>query len=153
MKGGESMTLYRIKYKGLSDVRSISVEDAKRHGVELSQDLVWDRYGYASDGQIAGINRPKFPTPSSGLVVDGLSEDLLKVLRAEETFTVSEVKEDLSDGEEIITGKPLDDTANVVVDATSGQKSVKGERDPNVDPVPTGPKGSTNRGSSSGGTT
>ena len=134
------MTLYRIKYKGLSDVRSISVEDAKRHGVELSSDLVWDRYGAKSDGQIAGIKRPDYPTPERGIVVDGLSESLLKVLRDEGTFTVTEVKEDMSDGEDVITGKPLDDTGSAVKDATTGQVSVKGSTDPNADPVPVAPK-------------
>lgn len=129
------MALYRIKYKGLSDVRSISVEDAKQYGVTLSQDLVWDKYGSDRDGQIVGINRPKLPTPTTGIVVDGLSDDLLKVLRAESTFTVTEVKDDLGDGEEIIKGQPLDDTGSVVRDATTGQESVRGESNADADPV------------------
>lgn len=129
------MALVRIRYKGLSDVRSISVADAKRHGVDLSADLVWDRYGYERDGKITGINRPRFSNADRGVVVDGLSEDLLKILKDEGTFTVTEIKDDNTEGDEIIVGKPLDDTGSTVVDATSGQRSTKGSKNADADPV------------------
>lgn len=118
------MALVRIKYKGLSDVRAITVKDAEKHGVTLSGDLVWDHVGGIAGGQIVeGIKRPDHANASRGIVVDGLSDELLKILRDEGTFTVSEVKDDLSDGEDIITGKPLDDTTGAVVDSTTGAKS------------------------------
>lgn len=130
------MSLYRIKYKGLSDVRSISVKDAERSGVKLSGDLVWDRYGHQRDGHIAGINRPKHANIDQGILVEGLSEDFLTMLRKEGTFTVTEVKEDAPEGEPIIKGEPLDDTGSTVKDLTTGEESTKGDRDPNADPVP-----------------
>jgi hypothetical protein len=114
------MALVRIRYKGLSDVRIITVKDAERHGVKLDKDLVWDSVGQAYGGQL------RFPNTATGVVVDGLSDELEKVLRAEGTFTITEVnKGDLSDGQEIVSGQALDDTGNVVKDATTGQKSQK----------------------------
>lgn len=117
------MALVRIRYKGLSDVRVISVKDAEKHGVKISQDLVWDNLGENADGPLDGIKRPKDPNNVRGIVVDGLSDALLDVLKKEGTFTVTEVKDDLSDGENVITGEPLDDTTGAVVDATTGAKS------------------------------
>jgi hypothetical protein len=120
------MALVRIRYKGLSDVRAITVKDAEKHGVTLSQDLVWDHVGGVAGGQVVeGIKRPDYPNAARGIVVDGISDELLKVLKDEGTFTVSEVKDDKTDGEEIIVGQPLDDTGSAVVDTTTGQKSTK----------------------------
>jgi hypothetical protein len=113
------MALMRIRYKGLSDVRVISVDDAKKHGVELSHDLIWDNVGQARGGWLSHPNR------DSGVVVEGLSDELLKVLRDEGTFTVSEIKDGNTEGQTIIEGKPLDDTGSTVVDSTTGQKSIK----------------------------
>lgn len=128
------MALVRVRYKGLSDVRAISVKDAEKHGVTLSQDLVWDNVGEELGGPIPGIKRPKFANASRGLVIDGLSDDLLKVLRDEGTFTVSEIKDDNTDGDDIITGQALDDTGQAVVDSTTGQKTGKSNAD--ADPAP-----------------
>lgn len=132
------MALVRIRYKGLSDVRAISVKDAEKHGVKLSEDLVWDHQGENAGGPIAGIKRPKFPNASRGIVVDGLSDELLKILRDEGTFTVSEIKDDNTDGDDIITGEALDDTGSRVVDATSGQSTTRGGSNADDDPVPSG---------------
>lgn len=142
------MALVRVRYKGLSDVRIISVKDAEKHGVKLSADLVWDHQGRFAGGDIPGIKRPDFPNASRGVVIDGLSDDLLKVLRDEGTFTVSEVKDDNTDGDDIITGEPLDDTGNAVRDTTTGQESVKGASNADADPVPSG----TEAGGSAAGT-
>jgi len=128
------MALYRIRYKGLSDVRSISVKDAEKHGIKLSQDLVWDNQGENVGGPVPGIKRPKNANPR-GVVVDGLSDEFLDVLRKEGTFTVTEIKDDNTEGDEIITGEALDDTGDVVRDTTSGQESVKGEKNADADPV------------------
>ncbi len=120
------MALVRVRYKGLSDVRAITVKDAEKHGVKLSQDLVWDHVGARVGGQVVpGIKRPELPNASKGIVIDGLSDELLEVLRKEATFTVSEIKDDNTDGDDIIKGEPLDDSGNTVVDATKGQKAPK----------------------------
>lgn len=147
------MALVRIRYKGLSDVRAITVKDAEKHGVALSQDLVWDHVGGVAGGQVVeGIKRPDFPNAARGIVVDGLSDELLKVLKAEGTFTVTEIKDDNTDGDDIITGEPLDDTGNAVVDATTGQRSTRGDGDADADPVPSGTKaGKSSRGGTGAG--
>lgn len=142
------MALVRIRYKGLSDVRAITVKDAEAHGVKLSQDLVWDHVGSHVGGEIAEVKRPTHPNSSRGIVVDGLSDALLTVLRKEGTFTVTAIEDDNADGEDIITGEPLDDTGSAVVDATTGQRSEKPD-------VPSGTKagGSTARGTGAGTST
>lgn len=150
------MALMRIKYKGLSDVRAITKKDAERHGVKLSEDLVWDHVGGHAGGQVVpGIKRPDFPNASRGIVVDGLSEELLDVLKKEGTFTVTEIKDDGTDGDNVITGEPLDDTGSTVVDTTTGQTTSAGEANADADPVPTGseaggttPTGRTGKGRS-----
>lgn len=120
------MALMKIRYKGLSDVRVISVKDAEKHGIKLSQDLVWDHVGGVAGGQVIdGVKRPDWPNAAQGILVDGLSDDLLTVLRQEGTFTISEVKDGGTEGEPIVTGAALDDTGNVVRDTTTGQTSVK----------------------------
>lgn len=119
------MALVRIRYKGLSDVRVISVKDAEKHGVTMSKDLIWDNVGALAGGEVAGVKRPQFSNAARGIVVDGMSDELLAVLKAEGTFTVTEVKDDKTDGEDVIVGEPLDDTQNAVTvtDATTGAKS------------------------------
>jgi hypothetical protein len=129
------MALFRIRYKGLSDVRSISVKDAEKHGVQLSEDMVWDNAGSVVGGEMAGINRPKHSNKARGIVVEGLSDELLKVLRDEGTFTISEIKDDNTEGDPIVTGSALDDTGSVVRDGTTGQETSKGDPDANADPV------------------
>lgn len=121
------MALFRIRYKGLSDVRAITKKDAKALGVNLSADLVWDHVGAVRGGQIAEVKRPDYPNAAKGIFVDGLSDDLLDLLRSEGTFTVTEIKDGESgpeDGDEIITGERIDDTGSVVRDTTSGQVAV-----------------------------
>jgi hypothetical protein len=113
------MALMRIRYKGLSDVRAISVKDAEAHGVKLSHDLVWDNVGRSRGGWLSR------PNTDTGVVVEGLSDELLKVLKDEGTFTITEVDKDGLDGQTVIEGQPLDDTGSTVVDKTSGQKSTK----------------------------
>jgi hypothetical protein len=135
------MALVRIRYKGLSDVRSISVKDAEKHGVKLSDDLVWDNVGEANGGKISGVKRPKHANAARGIVVDGLSDELLQVLKDEGTFTITEVKDDNTDGDDIVTGSALDDTGATVKDATSGQVSTRSSGS-------AAPTGNTGRGSS-----
>lgn len=134
------MALVRIRYKGLSDVRVITKQDLEQFGIKTDQDLVWDNVGAARGGRLDA------PNARRGLVVDGLSDDLLAALRSEGTFTISEIKDDGTDGDDIIVGEPLDDTG-AVHDLTTGQKTGKA--------VPSGtaagattPTGSTGKGSS-----
>lgn len=96
------MALYKVRYKGLSDVREISGGDLKKRGIGISKDLVWD----ASNGW--------------SLNVEGLSKDLEDLLRTEGTFTISEVKEGGTEDVKV-TAVKSDDTGATVTDATTGQ--------------------------------
>jgi hypothetical protein len=105
------MALVKIRYKGLSDVRIISSDDLKARGINVDKDLVWSH----QDG-----------SASRGIMVDGLSEELLNALRTEGTFTITEVDKDTKvEKEDIIVGKPLDDTGSTVTDSTTGQTDKK----------------------------
>jgi hypothetical protein len=103
------MALVKVRYKGLSDVRVMSVQDLKAAGVSVESKLQWD------------------PENRHVVYIDGMSETLEALFREEGTFTIEEVDE--KDGKTvktIVKGKPLDDTGSTVVDGTTGQKSVKG---------------------------
>lgn len=132
------MTLYRVKYKGLSTIREISGKDLKKHNVGVDRDLVWS------------------PSNNHTVVVDGMSDRLLEILRADRTFTVSEVKDQGEvESEEIIKGETLDDTAAVVVDGSTGQESENPAGPAGSGQGAAGPKGGgtgrTGRGSSTAG--
>lgn len=120
------MALVRVRYKGLSDVRAISVKDAEEAGVKLSEDLVWDNQGGAYGAPISGIKRPKQPNNHKGILIE-MSDELEQLLRREGTFTITEVDKDtMQDKDEnIVTGSAVDDTGDTVIDATTGQKSKK----------------------------
>jgi hypothetical protein len=144
------MSLHKVVYKGLSDIREMSAKDLKEAGVSVGADLVWDKTRTGA--------RPK-------VFIADMTDRLLEIFRLEGTFTVTEVDEQTMlevGGEPIVAGEPLDDTGSIVRDGVSGQETRKGESDPNADPVPgpgvTGASGSaggsTGRGSStSGGST
>ena len=108
------MAKVRVYYKGLSDVRIISRDDLKRHNIDVSEDLVWDRLGEADGGVLKA--------PRLAINIDA-PEELIKVLRGEQTFTISEIKDDGSIGDDIVVGKALDESmvAAVVVDGNTGQ--------------------------------
>lgn len=110
------MAKVRVYYKGLSDVRIISKDDLKRHNIEVSEDLVWDRLGEANGGVLKA--------PRLAINIDA-PDELIKVLRDNDTFTVSEIKDDGSIGEELVTGKVVDESelSAKVVDATTGASS------------------------------
>lgn len=112
------MAKVRVYYKGLSDVRIISQDDLKRHSIEVSDDLVWDRVGKANGGVL--------DAPRLAINIDA-PEELIKVLRNEQTFTISEIKDDGSIGDDIVTGKALDESAVAakVVDSTSGASTTR----------------------------
>lgn len=124
------MALFKVRYKGLSDIREISKKHlADDRGVGVDGDLRWARPG---DGNY-GVHNVVY--------IDSPSDELLEILKAEGTFTVSEVKEGDEPGENepIITGQELDDTArsNVVKDITTGAES-KGKDEGSNPVVPSG---------------
>lgn len=112
------MALVKVRYRGLSDERTMSKEDLAASGVNLSQDLHWDH-----------TNR------NAGLLIEDPSERLMEIFAMEGTYMVTEVDADSRvEGQEIISGAPLDDTGSVVKDATSGQVSTKGGGSTEEDP-------------------
>jgi hypothetical protein len=111
------MAKVRVYYKGLSDVRIIGADHLKEaHNIEVSEDLVWDRLGEANGGVLKA--------PRLAINIDA-PDELIKVLRDNDTFTVSEIKDDGSVGDDIVTGKVVDEStvAAKVVDATTGATS------------------------------
>lgn len=108
------MAKVRVYYKGLSDVRVISVDDLKAHNIEVSEDLVWDRVGKVNGGV---LNAPRL-----AINIDA-PDELIKVLRGEQSFTISEIKDDGEVGDDIVVGQAIDEAtvAASVVDADSGQ--------------------------------
>jgi hypothetical protein len=110
------MALFKVRYKGLSDIREISKKHlADVHSVGVDGDLRWARPG---DGNYGVHNVVFIENPSDGL---------LEVFKNEGTFTVTEVKDGEqgpSEGQEIITGSVLDDTGSTVRDLTTGAESV-----------------------------
>lgn len=100
------MAKVRVYYKGLSDVREISKKHlSEAHGIDVSEDLVWSNLKPA-------IN------------ID-INDELLAVLKNEGTFKISEIQDDGTIGDDIVTATVKDDTvtAATVVDADTGQKS------------------------------
>lgn len=125
------MARARVYYKGLSDVREITAEQLKPLGVEVDRDLVFSREnGYAMN-------------------ID-LNEELTKILRGEKTFTISEIKDDNTVGEEFVTATLRDDTA----DAAKALNARAGEEQEPEPPRSSGPRGtSTGKGTSTSGST
>jgi hypothetical protein len=114
------MTLTKIRYKGLSDIREMSKKDLAAAGVGVDGDLRFH----------AGNRHTVF--------VEDISDALLEVLKAEGTFTVTKDADKPEGGEDIIKGQALDDTGSVVRDGTTGQTSTAGEPDANAAAVPSG---------------
>lgn len=110
------MAKVRVYYTGLSDVRSISVDDLKARNIEVSDDLVWDRVGVSGGGV---LNAPRL-----AINIDAPAE-LIDLLRREQTFTISEIEDDGAVGKDIVTGKVLDESmvAARVVDTNTGAES------------------------------
>lgn len=102
------MSLVKVRYKGLSDVRVMSKADLAAAGVGVSGQLKWDR----TNRWVQYVENP--------------SDALLEVLAAEGTFTVEEVDaETKKTVKHFVQGQELDDTGATVVDGTTGQKSTR----------------------------
>lgn len=101
------MAKVQVRYKGLSDERIITQKDLKDRNIKVDRDLVLNsRNGWQQ-------------------VIDA-TDDLVKLLRDQVGFTVSEVKDDGSVGGDIITAEQVDDTADSTIhDTTTGQVSKK----------------------------
>lgn len=115
------MSVHKVVYRGLSDIRVMSVKDLKEAGVDMPADLSWDT---------RGARRP-------AVFIENISDRMLELFKMEGTFTVTEVKDDdLSEvGDPIVEGRALDDTGSVLRDGTTGQSSTQGEPDANAAPV------------------
>jgi hypothetical protein len=105
------MAKARVRYKGFSDVREITAAQLEPLGIHVSADLVFDR-------------------SNNFTMVINLNDELTDIFRKEGTFTISEIKDDHTIGDEIVTATLADDTAvaATVVDGDTGQKS----HNPNV---------------------
>lgn len=119
---------FKIRYKGLSDVREMSQKDLNDAGVD----------GIGEDGLV--FRRENYWTQT----VESLSDRLRDILETEGSYTIEEVDEGGNAVQKIADGEVKDDTADKVIDETTGQVSVKGESDPNADypvstPEPVGP--------------
>lgn len=117
------MSVHRVVYKGLSDIREMSVKDLKVAGVHAERDLMWDKTTHG--------RRP-------AVLIADISDRLLEIFREEGTFTVTEIDEETmqENGEDpIMVGESLDDTGSIVRDSTTGQQSSKGDSDANADPL------------------
>lgn len=101
------MSLVKVRYKGLSDVRTMSREDLATRGVGVGADLHWEKNG-----------RPL----SNPVFLKDPSDELLEIFQAEGTFLV-EKDPDGEHPEVIIEGAALDDTGGNVIDGNTGQVS------------------------------
>lgn len=100
------MAKMKVRYRGLSDRREFTAKQLKEHGIGVSQDLVFEASNHWA------------------MTID-LVEPLEQILRAEKTFTITEVKDDNTLGEEVVTATLADDTAvaTTLVDETTGAKT------------------------------
>jgi hypothetical protein len=86
----------------------MSKKDLADAGVHVDGDMQWDRSNLHT------------------VHVESASDELLALLRAEGTFTVSEVdKESGKEVQDVITATKADDTGNTVKDGTTGEVSTK----------------------------
>jgi hypothetical protein len=129
---GETMSLFKVRYKGLSDIREMSKKDLAGVGVGVDGNLRWAR---PNDG-VWGAHNVVF--------IENPSDELLEVFKNEGTFTVTEVQDSEDgpkEGQTVVQGSVLDDTGSVIRDTTTGAES-------NAD----GPKPGIAEGTKAGGT-
>jgi hypothetical protein len=100
------MAKVRVKYKGFSDVREITQKQLEAIGIGVSADLVFDH------------------SNNHTMVID-INDELTNVLRKEGTFTISEIKDDKTIGDDVVTATIFDDTAvaATLVDGNTGAKT------------------------------
>lgn len=100
------MAKVKVRYNGISDERSISKQDLKGTPWEgaIEKTLVWNRSNLFS------------------LTLDA-NDEFIEMLRAQEHFTISEVKDDGETGEVIAVASNPDNPGDVVADGATGAKS------------------------------
>ena len=93
------MAEVKVRYKGMSDIRTLPADQLKERGVEgIDHDLVFHA------GNLWSVKVP-------------MSDELEAILIAEGTFTIVKVKDDGSTDEDdaVATAVPQDDTGSTVV--------------------------------------
>lgn len=100
------MAKMRVRYKGFSDRREMTAKQLGKVGIKVDKDLVFDRYN------------------NFAMNID-LNDELQAILKKEGTFSITEIKDDGTHGEEVVKVTTVDDTANAatVVDGNTGQRS------------------------------
>jgi hypothetical protein len=134
------MGLIEVKYKGLSDIRTITKKNWEQEGVGLDKDTTWD-----------ASNR-------FTLLIDA-NERMEEVLRAQGHFQLSKV-DDAGNREVFAEATEPDREPDVIVDGNTGQSTEVKKDEPAADTlVPEGGSagagagsGRTGRGASTGGT-
>jgi hypothetical protein len=93
-----------VRYKGLSDVREMTVDQLKAVGIDVPEDLVWFRgNGFKQEVE--------------------LTEDLERLFTEEGTFIV-ETATDSGESQAVVEQTKSDDTVGAtIVDAETGQVS------------------------------
>jgi hypothetical protein len=98
------MAKVRVRYKGLSDRRVFSRKDLEKHGVAVDKDLEFSR------------------TNNYAMNID-INDELTSIFKNEGTFTISEIKDDNTVGDDIVKATIADDTATAakVTNTNTGQ--------------------------------
>lgn len=121
------MGLIDVKYKGLSDVRTITKKNWEQEGVGVPVDTTWD----ASNRWTLRIDA---------------TDRMVEVLKAQGHFQVSEVTDDGSRKVLFEASEP-DREPDIVVDGATGQRSENKRKGPEaLAPEPTDPSGSDTTG-------
>lgn len=113
------MANMKVRYKGLSDVRRITKKDLEPHGVVIDRDLEFSR------------------SNNFAMNID-LNDALTAILKNEGTFSITEIKDDGTAGDEVVKATMADDSAVAATakDADTGQSS----ENPNAGQTPAGGK-------------
>lgn len=104
------MAQVKVRYKGVSDRRVITQKELKERNISVDKDLVFEtRNGWSQ-------------------VLDA-PDELVKLLKDQPGFTISEVKDSGEIGDEIISASSVDDTADSTIqDTTTGQTTTAEQR-------------------------
>jgi len=98
------MAVTKVRYKGIADERRISKKDLAARDITVENDLVWNRQNLFA------------------LNID-LTPELEALLRAEGHFTISEVKDDNTEGAVVATADNPDTEGDTIVDGDTGAKT------------------------------
>lgn len=96
------MATMKVRYRGAADIRTMSKKDLKDAGVEVPEDLVWER-------------------KNRWAIEVEMTPELEEVLRAEGTFRLETIKDDGTSGNVEADATKTDDTGSTIVMADTGQ--------------------------------